>query len=131
MDKEYVLPAIQLSLKKLQLDYLDLYLVHGTIAFRHGVNFMTIQEEDKYGYEEDRVSRVWEVSITVSTMFFLPYSVLYIESSHSLLQSFSPILIIKTMCITTLSEGLALRLMLFLNSIIIDYTHAGYGRSIG
>ena len=69
MDKEYVLPAIQLSLKKLQLDYLDLYLVHGAIALRHGVNFMTLQEEDKLGYEEDRVARVWEVS-TFSVYYF-------------------------------------------------------------
>ena len=63
MDKEYVLPAIQLTLKNLQLDYLDLYLIHGPMAFRHGVNITNIQEEDKLGYDEARVARVWEVSM--------------------------------------------------------------------
>ena len=62
MGKEYVLPAIQLTLKNLQLDYLDLYLVHGPFAFRHGVDFPNLQEEDKLGYDEARVARVWEVS---------------------------------------------------------------------
>ena len=42
MDKEYVLPAIQLTMKNLQLDYLDLYLIHSPTAFRHGVNFMKL-----------------------------------------------------------------------------------------
>ena len=71
MDKEHVLPAIQLTLKNLQLDYLDLYLIHSPIAFRHGVTFMTMKEEDKYGYEEDRVARVWEVSTTVFVVCFI------------------------------------------------------------
>ena len=62
MGKEYVLPAIQLTLKNLQLDYLDLYLIHGPIAFRHGMDFATMQEEDKLGYDEARMARIWEVS---------------------------------------------------------------------
>ena len=75
MDKEYVLPAIQLTLKNLQLEYLDLYLIHSPNAFRHGVNFMTMKEEDKLGYEEDRIARVWEVSATVSTSYFFCHDV--------------------------------------------------------
>ena len=63
MDKQYVLPAIQLTLKKLQLDYLDLYLIHGPVAFRHGAKNETLQEEDKLGYDEARIARVWQVSI--------------------------------------------------------------------
>ena len=61
-EKEYVLPAIQLTLKNLQLDYLDLYLIHTPIAFRHGTNVATMQEEDKLGYDEARIAHVWEVS---------------------------------------------------------------------
>ena len=38
MEEQYVLPAIQLTLKNLQLDYLDLYLIHSPTAFRHEVD---------------------------------------------------------------------------------------------
>ena len=61
-ESEYVLPAIQLTLKKLQLDYLDLYLIHTPFSFRHGMDSTNMQEEDKLGYDEARIARVWEVS---------------------------------------------------------------------
>ena len=62
MGKEYVLPAIQLTLKNLQLDYLDLYLIHFFSSIRHGATFPNVQEEDKLGYDEARMARIWEVS---------------------------------------------------------------------
>ncbi|MDH3656472.1 MAG: aldo/keto reductase [Myxococcales bacterium] len=34
---EHVRPALETSLRKLQLDYLDLYLIHWPVALRHGV----------------------------------------------------------------------------------------------
>lgn len=36
---EHVQPALQQSLADLRLEYLDLYLIHWPIAFRHGVSF--------------------------------------------------------------------------------------------
>ena len=53
-----MIPAIQLTLKNLQLDYLDLYLIHSPFAFRHGANFANLKEEDKLGYDESRVSGI-------------------------------------------------------------------------
>jgi len=37
--KSEVIPALKDSLKRLQLDYLDLYLIHWAVAFKHGVLF--------------------------------------------------------------------------------------------
>ena len=43
--KEDVIPALQDSLRKLNLDYLDLYLVHWPVAFKPGVSFPTEPSE--------------------------------------------------------------------------------------
>ena len=62
MEKQYVLPSLQESLNKLQLDYLDLFLVHSPVAFSHTVTDLTnIAEDDKLGYSERRMAGVWEV----------------------------------------------------------------------
>lgn len=46
-----VIPALQESLKKLQLEYLDLYLIHWPVAFKHGIgqpkkpsDYLTLEE---------------------------------------------------------------------------------------
>ncbi len=46
-----VIPALQESLKKLQLDYLDLYLIHWPVAFRNGIDFP--RKPDDYLTPED------------------------------------------------------------------------------
>lgn len=66
MEEQYVLPAIRLTLKNLQLDYLDLYLIHSPFAFRHDLDMSNLQEEDKLGYDESRVAGIWKVVITIS-----------------------------------------------------------------
>lgn len=65
MEEQYVLPAIQLTLKNLQLDYLNLYLIHSPFAFRHEVDTTNLQEEDKLGYDESRIAGIWKVKKTL------------------------------------------------------------------
>ena len=59
--KDLVLPAYQLTLKNLQLDYLDLYLVHSPVTIRKGPTFASMTDDDKLGYDPDRVAKTWEV----------------------------------------------------------------------
>ena len=55
--KEKVQPALELTLKNLHLDYLDLYLVHAPFSY-------TDSQQMKYiGYDAARIGQVWEVSI--------------------------------------------------------------------
>ncbi len=59
MDAEgQVIPALQESLKKLKLDYLDLYLIHWPVAFRHGVDFPK-KPEDYLTPEEAPIIETW------------------------------------------------------------------------
>lgn len=44
-DEGQVRPALEASLKKLRLDYLDLYLIHWPVAFRNGVGFPKTPED--------------------------------------------------------------------------------------
>ncbi|MCW9036381.1 aldo/keto reductase [Altibacter sp.] len=54
-----VIPALQTSLKKLQLDYLDLYLMHWPIAFKLGVSFPS-SPSDYVSLEEEPLSMTWK-----------------------------------------------------------------------
>ncbi|QAA80598.1 aldo/keto reductase [Aequorivita sp. H23M31] len=53
-----VIPALQESLKKLQLDRLDLYLIHWPVAFRHGVDFPK-KPEDYLTPEDAPIIKTW------------------------------------------------------------------------
>jgi len=55
----YVVPALKESLKKLQLDYLDLYLVHWPVAFKPGVNFPQ-KPSDYLSLEEAPITETWK-----------------------------------------------------------------------
>ena len=58
-EKEHVLPALRQTLADLQLDYLDLYLIHWPIALRNGVVF----PEDGEGFlklEEAPLADTWK-----------------------------------------------------------------------
>ncbi|OBQ51492.1 aldehyde oxidoreductase [Halodesulfovibrio spirochaetisodalis] len=54
-----VMTALKDSLYKLQLDYLDLYLMHFPVALRPGTGWPT-QHEDYYTLEEVPLSETWE-----------------------------------------------------------------------
>ena len=64
---EDVLPCVQKSLEDLQLDYLDLYLVHGPMELKKGAfqRFPNFEEDDKLGYDADRMAKTWQVSQSV------------------------------------------------------------------
>lgn len=60
--KEDVIPALKKTLRDLQLDYLDLYLIHWPVAFRKGVAFPA-SDSDYLSLEEVPISETWEAMV--------------------------------------------------------------------
>lgn len=61
---EQVKPAIQLTLKNLRLDYLDLYLIHWPIALKDDVNFPTNADE-MVNLSQTPLADTWQGMINV------------------------------------------------------------------
>ena len=57
-----MLPACQLTLKNLQLDYLDLYLIHWPVALKKGAVVTKLTDDDQLGYDPDRLAKTWTVN---------------------------------------------------------------------
>ena len=62
---EHVRPALQTSLRKLELDYLDLYLIHWPVALRHGTEFPR-GPDDFLPLSEVSLESTWEAMLKVA-----------------------------------------------------------------
>lgn len=62
---EHVRPALETSLRKLQLDYLDLYLIHWPVALRHGVALPS-GPDDFIPLSQIPLASTWEAMLRVS-----------------------------------------------------------------
>jgi len=65
--RDYILPAIQTSLADLQLDYLDLYLIHWPVALKRKVTFPKSGEE-MLSLDEVPLSETWTGMIELKDM---------------------------------------------------------------
>ena len=69
MAPEDVEPACRLTLKNLQLEYLDLYLVHQVAALKKDApsDLSKVTDEDRLGYSPESMAKTWEVCVWVCT----------------------------------------------------------------
>jgi len=60
--REDVIPALKKSLRNLQLDYLDLYLIHWPVVFKKGVGYPQ-GDEDYLSLEQVPLKETWEAML--------------------------------------------------------------------
>ncbi|XP_063785140.1 aldo-keto reductase family 1 member C15-like isoform X2 [Pseudophryne corroboree] len=57
---ELVRPALEKSLKDLQMDYLDLFLIHVPVGLKPGEDILPVDENGKYLYSNTDIRDTWE-----------------------------------------------------------------------
>ncbi|XP_058138449.1 dihydrodiol dehydrogenase 3-like isoform X2 [Dasypus novemcinctus] len=57
---ELVRPALERSLKKLQMDYVDLYIIHFPFAMKTGEELFPVDEDGKYILDTVDLCAIWE-----------------------------------------------------------------------
>ncbi|KAM8973943.1 aldo-keto reductase family 1 member C1-like isoform 2-T2 [Pelodytes ibericus] len=57
---ELVRPALEKSLRDLQMDYLDLYIIHTPVEFKPGDDVAPLDENNKYIYHNTDIRDTWE-----------------------------------------------------------------------
>lgn len=58
-----VIPALKTTLKDLQLDYLDLFLIHWPVAFKPEINTFPAKDEDYLSLEQVPLIETWEAML--------------------------------------------------------------------
>ncbi|XP_069619261.1 aldo-keto reductase family 1 member C3-like isoform X1 [Ranitomeya imitator] len=57
---DLVRPVLEKSLKDLQMDYLDLFLIHMPVAFKTGEEMIPVDENGKYLFSHTDLRDIWE-----------------------------------------------------------------------